>query len=79
MSKESGVIVLGLIIAVMPLLGFPPSWREAFFIIAGLATALLGFFLRADHLHVASLSASSRPRRGKGRPSPYQEESPASE
>jgi len=51
MSKEISVVMLGIFVAVLPFLGFPQSWRVIFFVIAGLGIMLLGFFLRADHLH----------------------------
>src|SRR5438067_1319459 len=63
MSKESGVIILGLFIAVLPFLGFPQSWRDIFFLLAGLGLAAIGFFLRADHLrHESGTPHPSRSR-----------------
>ena len=56
MSKEVGIIVLGLWLVVLPFLGFPGSWRMVFIFLSGLGIASLGFFLRAEALS-----------RGKGR------------
>ena len=50
MSKESGVILLGLFVAILPFLGFPQSVRDIFFMLSGLGALALGLFLRADHL-----------------------------
>lgn len=50
MSKEIGVVMLGIFVAVLPFLGFPQSWRAVLFVIAGLAIVLLGLLLRADHV-----------------------------
>ena len=51
MSKGISVVMLGTFVAILPFLGFPQPWRIIFFVIAGLGVTLLGFLLRADHLH----------------------------
>lgn len=43
MSKNSLVAVVGLLVAVMPFLGFPGTWKSYFFIVAGLFLIFLAF------------------------------------
>ena len=50
MSKELGVILLGFSIIIITQLGVPGSWRTALLVVAGVAIASLGFFLRAEAL-----------------------------
>ena len=50
MSKELGVVLLGFSIIIITQLGVPGSWRTAMLVIAGVAIASLGFFLRAEAL-----------------------------
>jgi hypothetical protein len=45
MSKEMGVILLGLVIIVTPFLGIPGTWKTAVVVIAGLGELLLLFQL----------------------------------
>ncbi len=65
MSKEAGVIVLGFFVSVLPILGFPQSWRDILYILCGLGIACIGFLLRADHLRSehARQAHSSEPQR----------------
>lgn len=48
MSKETGVIVIGLWVFILPFLGIPSSWRTALLALTGIGLALLGFFLRSE-------------------------------
>lgn len=48
MVKEIVVVVLGLLVAVLPFLGFPSSWRTPMFALMGLAIAALGFLIRNE-------------------------------
>lgn len=50
MSKEMTVIALGIFVAVVPYLGIPGTWKTAIFVVAGLALAGVGFFLRGEAL-----------------------------
>ena len=50
MSKEMGVIVLGLFVLIQPYLGVPNSWHTFFTIVAGIALMVLGFLLRGEAL-----------------------------
>ncbi len=61
MSKEMGVIALGLWIIVLPYLGIPGSWRTVLFILTGLALVALGFYLRNDALSAGAARSSKRP------------------
>ncbi len=58
MSKEMGVILLGLVIIVTPFLGIPGSWKTAVIVIAGLGVMLLGFLLRGQLLTRSGHTAS---------------------
>ena len=57
MSKEMGVIALGLFVAALPYLGIPGSWKTILFVVAGLLLALIGFLMRGQ-----TLSQSNRER-----------------
>ncbi|HUD02695.1 MAG TPA: hypothetical protein VMR46_01565 [Candidatus Paceibacterota bacterium] len=50
MSKEMGVILLGLFVLVQPYLGVPNSWHTFFAVVAGIAIMVLGFLLRGEAL-----------------------------
>ncbi|MGC9602309.1 MAG: hypothetical protein ABSE76_01020 [Minisyncoccia bacterium] len=50
MSKEMGVILLGLFVLVQPYFGVPNSWHTFFAVIAGIALMTLGFLLRGEAL-----------------------------
>lgn len=50
MSKEMTVIVLGLLVAAVPFLGIPGSWKTLVFVLAGLGLAGAGFLLRGEAL-----------------------------
>ncbi|PIT90953.1 hypothetical protein COU17_03305 [Candidatus Kaiserbacteria bacterium CG10_big_fil_rev_8_21_14_0_10_49_17] len=51
MKKDSAILVLGLLVALMPFLGFPGAWENWFFLGAGLGVAILGYLLRRDIVH----------------------------
>lgn len=46
MSKKRMIIALGLIVALLPFLGFPREVRESLSVLAGLAIATIAFLLR---------------------------------
>ena len=50
MSKEMGVIALGILVFVTPYLGIPGSWKTVIFVLAGLSIAGIGFLLRGEAL-----------------------------
>jgi hypothetical protein len=50
MSKEMGIILLGLFVIIQPYLGVPNSWHTFFTIVAGIAIMVLGFLLRGEVL-----------------------------
>jgi hypothetical protein len=60
MSKEMGVILLGLlnIIVATNLLAVPGSWREVILVVSGLGLMALGFLLRAEVLSRGSNHSS---------------------
>ncbi len=50
MSKEMGIIVLGIFVVVQPYLGIPGSWHTFLSVIAGIAIFSLGLLLRGESL-----------------------------
>ena len=48
MTKDVGILILGLVVAGMPFLGFPVNIERTILVIAGLAIALLAFLIRGD-------------------------------
>lgn len=48
MTKDVGILILGLVVAATPFLGLPSSWKTALFVVSGLAITLLAFLLRGD-------------------------------
>ena len=65
MSKKNIIVVLGLLIAVMPFLGFPGVLKEAFFLFAGIAVSLLGYFFN-DRLLAEDAENLPNNEEGKG-------------
>jgi VIT1/CCC1 family predicted Fe2+/Mn2+ transporter len=63
MSKEMGVVVLGVFVIVEPYLGVPNSWHTFFLIISGIAIMVLGFLLRGEALASGSHTKESSGRR----------------
>jgi hypothetical protein len=43
MRKEKTLCILGMWVAVLSFLGFPNAWRQAFFVLTGLALIYLGY------------------------------------
>lgn len=50
MSKETGVIVLGIWVFILPFLGIPGSWRTVLLALTGVGLAVLGFLMRSQAL-----------------------------
>ena len=48
MTKDVWILVLGLLVAATPFLGFPISIENIIFVIAGLAIAILAFLVRGE-------------------------------
>ena len=46
MSKESLVLVLGLVVFFTPTLGIPDDWKQHILLGSGILLLILGFFLR---------------------------------
>jgi hypothetical protein len=62
MSKDLIVIILGILVAIMPFLGFPRSWETIIFLISGLIIAILGLILRGKLIAYSSRMFSSEKR-----------------
>ncbi len=58
MSKEMGIIALGVFIVIQPYLGVPNSWHTFLSVVAGVAIMILGFLLRGEALSGAHKSSS---------------------
>ncbi len=50
MSRETIITTLGILVAVMPAIGTPGSWKNPLFVIFGLAIAGLAFFMRQERI-----------------------------
>ena len=50
MTKETGLIILGSIVALTPFIGIPGSWKTIIFIIVGILIAVFGFLLRLHRI-----------------------------
>ena len=50
MSKELVIILLGILVALMPYLGFPGSWKSVFSIVIGIVIAGVAFIVRQERL-----------------------------
>jgi len=50
MSRETTIIILGFLVAVLPFSGFPESWRTVFLALAGIGLVVFGFMMRAEVL-----------------------------
>lgn len=48
MSKEMGIILLGVAVVVVPYLGVPSAWRTLLLVLAGITLIVIGFLLRAQ-------------------------------
>ncbi|HEY4516823.1 MAG TPA: hypothetical protein VJG64_02655 [Candidatus Paceibacterota bacterium] len=46
MTLDALIILAGAIVATLPFLGFPSSWKHALFFIAGLSVIALGIVVR---------------------------------
>ena len=46
MSKESSILLLGIIVAATQYSGLPSSWKNLIFFVSGVVIALLAFLLR---------------------------------
>ena len=73
MSKEMGVIALGLFVAVVPYLGIPGSWKTIIFVVAGLLVAFIGFLMRGETLSQSSTRMRKAPRARSNESRPFVE------
>lgn len=48
MGKETLIIILGVLIALTPFLGFPRSWETVFFVVAGLGIVAVTIFFQRE-------------------------------
>jgi len=50
MSKEMGVILLGVWVVVVPYLGLPTSWKTILIVLSGIGIVALGLLIRGETL-----------------------------
>ena len=50
MSKEVSLIILGVLVAVLPYLGFPGSWRTIMLVVLGVLIVSIGILMRRETL-----------------------------
>lgn len=43
MRKERTLLIIGIIVMILPFLGFPNNWRKIFFVIIGFALVYLSY------------------------------------
>jgi|GEM_PF-644414 len=48
MTKDVSILILGLLTAAMPYLGFPANYEQIIFVVVGLTIAVLAFLIRGD-------------------------------
>lgn len=61
MSREMGIIVLGLAVMIIPYLGVPSAWRTALLVLAGAALAVIGFLLRGSAMSLPQKKTEHHP------------------
>ena len=60
MPKSRIIVTLGVLIALMPLLGFPRAWESFFQVLAGLSIALLSVWANIDKRLMLKAKAQKR-------------------
>ena len=53
MTKKRTIIILGILVALLPSLGFPKGMRDTLLVLIGLAIAIIGFLLKRKIERVA--------------------------
>ena len=61
MSKETGIILLGVLVLITPYLGIPGSWKTLLLLLAGVAIMLVGFLMRGETLSRGVEGSESHP------------------
>jgi len=59
MNKNHVIIILGLLVALIPFLGFPGAWKTFFITVSGLVIALISFLIIAKERSMKPLESSS--------------------
>ena len=60
MPKNSVIVVLGVVIALLPLLGFPRAWESFFQVVTGLAIVLISVWSTIDKKLTLKVKAQQR-------------------
>jgi len=66
MSKEMGLILLGIFVAIVSQLGFPSEMKVIALAVVGLTIAVIGFLLRGETLSRLTDGSESRPTNLRG-------------
>ena len=77
MSKEMGVIVLGVWVIILPYLGIYRSWLIVLMILTGVALMVLGFLQRGEHMSKEQHHNPKAPRRARKPHINFEESAPA--
>ena len=48
MTKDNGILILGLVVALTPFLGIPGEWKTIIFVLAGILIAFLSFLIKRE-------------------------------
>lgn len=67
MPKSRIILVIGFLIALLPILGFPHAWESFFQIVGGLGIVLLSVLIAIDKRLVQKAKAEKRIRRRRDR------------
>ena len=79
MSKEMGIIALGVWVIIMPYLGIYRSWLTVLMVLTGLALIGLGFLLRGEAIAEEQHSHPKHPRRPRKSHVTFEESAPVVE
>ncbi len=60
MSRETILIILGIVTALLPAIGVPGSWKNPFLVIFGILIVGIAFFLRQERIWRDRNSAPER-------------------
>ena len=63
MSKKQTIVVLGVLVALLPVLGFPRSWEAFFQVVAGLSVVGLSIWSNIDRKLKIKAKAQMRSRK----------------
>jgi uncharacterized protein YabE (DUF348 family) len=60
MSKNKIILIIGIVIAIIPFLGFPSAWRSFFVFVGGVAVSTLSYLIARENRMVMHSKPKSR-------------------